>query len=120
MPIYTSNKMNSRCSYCNLLCIDNRCILCDVCNHWCHFKCTEMNKSQIKKLSNSDEPFFCFICMKSALPLIDLNDNEFEELFETRKKVNNNPFPCTNCGKLCSENPSHSKYQSIHRKKIIT
>ena len=55
------------CSVCKKY-VNNNCIYCEICSHWLHFKCCKISKSQILKLSSSNEPFFCFKCLVQELP----------------------------------------------------
>ena len=50
-------------------------IQCDFCDRWTHRKCTNISISEYKRLGNSDDPFFCYIC---EVRLPDFSDSYFE------------------------------------------
>jgi len=57
------------CSVCGKTCKNNqKCIACDMCNSWLHFKCIDMCISTFEKLASSLEPYDCQGCLQQHLP----------------------------------------------------
>ena len=99
--------MSYLCNFCNIDC-GNDSILCDVCDHWCHFSCTKLTRSQLEHLSNSDDPYFCMQCIKSNLPFASLSVNNFKKIFsEVGDKHSLTKFPWLVCNKNCQNFLKH-------------
>jgi len=57
------------CSVCGKPCKSNqKCIACDICNSWLHFRCIDMCISTFEKLASSLEPYYCQGCLQQHLP----------------------------------------------------
>ena len=53
------------CGQCQQNCL-TKCILCDVCQTWQHFKCSGLRSDDIKLLANSRMQFVCITCRNDA------------------------------------------------------
>jgi len=57
------------CSACGKPCKSNqKCIACDICNSWLHFRCIDMCISTSEKLASNLEPYYCQSCLRQHLP----------------------------------------------------
>jgi len=57
------------CSVCGKPCKSNqKCIACDICNSWLHFRCIDMCISTFEKLASSVERYYCQGCLQQHLP----------------------------------------------------
>ena len=45
-------------------------IFCDCCNKWLHKKCSVLETNVFETLSNSNEPWFCWDCLKNNISCI--------------------------------------------------
>ena len=68
------------CGVCNKIVAKNHhAIECNTCLKWIHIKCNKFSDKEYKSFQeNSDMHFFCINCMADSLPLLTLNDNQFE------------------------------------------
>ena len=63
-------------SVCGKPCKSNqKCIACDICNSWLHFRCIDMCISTFEKLASSLEPYYCQSCLQQHLPFYTLSTN---------------------------------------------
>ena len=53
------------CVFCAISCRSNqKSIFCDICEHWAHFKCTNLALNEFMSLGNSSSPYFkCYNCL---------------------------------------------------------
>ena len=49
------------CTSCYKECI-NKCIFCEICCNWQHFKCSEICEKDLKEFTNSSIKFYCYNC----------------------------------------------------------
>jgi len=57
------------CSVCGKPCKSNqKCIACNICNSWLHFRCIDMCISICEKLASSLGPCYCQGCLQQHLP----------------------------------------------------
>lgn len=64
------------CGLCCKPCKTNQtAIFCDICCNWIHLKCTTLTPNQFTALGNSDDVYYCIMCLNSVLPL-SLNNRE--------------------------------------------
>ena len=88
------------CGKCGLKVRNNhKAIQCDNCNYWTHIKCDGIDNSSYEKLKKSFSMYFCKICLESALPFQELNDDQF---FLCQKG-----FPNEDVKSTCQLFPSH-------------
>ena len=65
------------CSLCQKLCKSNqRCICCDICQLWTHFKCTTLSLTEFDILGNSNLTYFCQTCINATFPFSHISDAE--------------------------------------------
>ena len=70
------------CLHCKEICKKNQnLICCDLCNCWCHLKCSFLTLKQFRKLSNSNDLYFCNYCINDALPFSNIDCKTFNEQF---------------------------------------
>ena len=67
------------CKICNkLVALNHRGILRSLCQHWTHVKCNKLDQTDFTNYVNDkSQHYFCSPCLKEALPVMSLNDNEF-------------------------------------------
>ena len=58
------------CSICKKAVIYNSSILCSICDHWVHKKCTKLTKNDINNIENSNTPWSCDKCCCDIPPSI--------------------------------------------------
>ena len=77
------------CSNCNkTLKINEKAILCDLCNHWLHLKCSNLTFSQYISLSTSYAPYYCIRCIEKNFPFTGINNVEYDTLFHANASGN--------------------------------
>lgn len=59
------------CSKC--VSVRHKVVLCDICENWVHKKCANISNQNYELLSSSTEPWFCTLCLCSALPFLNLS-----------------------------------------------
>lgn len=59
--------------------VGNSSICCDICNGWSHRKCADLTLNELKLLGESDEKWFCGLCIRSTFPFSDVNNDDFVE-----------------------------------------
>ena len=52
----------------------HKAILCDICQNWTHLKCTPFTCEEYIALSNTNEDWFCSVCLATLFPF-----NHFED-----------------------------------------
>ena len=50
-------------------------IYCELCPHWVHLSCTSLNIMDYNQLSNSNEPWYCHICIGNIFPFNSFTDD---------------------------------------------
>lgn len=85
---------------------NQKAIQCDFCDIWVHLKCTRLTTEEYRILENSDETYFCEVCI-DRLP-------NFTDSFFKQKCDENQPLPhvCVNINNL--------EYYSINSTSIPT
>ena len=59
------------------------CIFCDCCNKWLHKKCSLLETNIFETLGDSNEPWFCWDCLKNNISCISLDSTKIQRLFGT-------------------------------------
>ena len=62
------------------------CIFCNCCNKWLHKKCSLLETSIFETLGDSNEPWFCWDCLKNNISCISLDSTKIQRLFGTLPK----------------------------------
>ena len=62
------------------------CIFCDCCNKWLHKKCSLLETNIFETLGDSNEPWFCWDCLKNNISCISLDSTKIQRLFGTLPK----------------------------------
>jgi hypothetical protein len=81
----------------------SRAILCDICGHWIHLKCTNFSPNDYKTISNDNNPWYCASCLTEIFPFNHYHDNNdflyaIDYSLQSRLDLNNvnnmsfNPF----------------------------
>ena len=52
-------------------------IMCNCCQKWLHHSCSKLNHTYFNKLGNSDQPYYCFVCMGENVPFVKISKNAF-------------------------------------------
>ncbi|XP_057305356.1 uncharacterized protein LOC130642284 [Hydractinia symbiolongicarpus] len=73
---------------------NHRAIQCDICNHWIHIKCNNLDNTSYNLLKQSTTPWFCIDCTAKTLPFQNLNNDQF---FLNSKNIN---FKCNTSSQL--------------------
>ena len=55
-------------------------VCCDIWSLWVHIKCNNITKYCYRKLQNSNEPWYCKICLAKVLPFSNLTDLQIDSL----------------------------------------
>ena len=107
--------MSSLCQFRLTLCSDDcECIFCEICEHWCHLKCTGITRKQFSQLASSDEPYFCKTYISLYLPFSNSSKSDVIKLFSSHKpKHKKVVYPCIYCKKECDDFPKLKKFRSI-------
>ena len=53
-------------------------IKCDLCSKWVHLKCNKLDKKNYVSYQTQEMDFFCIKCIADTLPLLNLDNNQFE------------------------------------------
>ena len=61
-------------------------IFYDCCNKWLHKKCSLLATNVFERLSESNEPWFCWDCLKNNISCISLDSTKIQTLFGTLPK----------------------------------
>ncbi len=70
------------CPKCGKNVFDNQnSILCDACKSWVHLKCSGLIKKMFLELSQSDESYFCGVCLQDIFPFAQLKDDKLAKEF---------------------------------------
>ena len=70
----------NKCNVCNkTVAVNHQAIECDICLKWVHIKCNKLDKKDYHAYRiNSDNHFYCIKCLTETLPLLKLNNNQFD------------------------------------------
>lgn len=103
------------CGVCEKPCTERQCsIFCDICNLWIHLKCTHLTSIQFNHLSNSNEYFYCQLCLLNTFPYLKMTDSDFNETFSTTSSLYHNfPFQIH-----LPSHPASTSPQKLHMQTI--
>ncbi len=123
---------------------DQNSIYCDSCCSWIHLKCSGLTKKLFHEISNTDDPYFCAICLHDIFPFHSLCNTKlikelnpvsaksvtkFKEILNRYDKICSvcskvvrlvqSSVPCGNCRHLthkkCSKSPNwHIAHMHSH------
>ena len=66
---------------CEKSCKSNqKCILCDVCNKWIHFRCTNLSLNGFLSLGVFNLPYLCLNCIGDIFSFHALSNDDFNKL----------------------------------------
>ena len=74
------------CSLCEKAVIYNSSILCSICDHFVHQKCTKLTKIDINNIENSNTPWSCDKCCCDIFPFFHLDATKLDRLLNSSYK----------------------------------
>ncbi len=69
------------CPVCKKIMMNNhRGIQCDICDFWHHMVCANLDLVAYRRLSKSNEKWYCSLCLANILPFMSVDDNALIDL----------------------------------------